>query len=100
MSLLSIAILFGVGFFTWSLAIVRTFALLKRQRYVVSSLIFIEETAMLLIAVWLAKQYTTKGIESLPEIFACALGGAVSGYIVMLLEDRRFTQGRKCSTDL
>ena len=55
---------------------------------------------MLLIAVWLAKQYTINGIESLPEIFACALGGAVSGYMVMLIEDRRFAQGRKCSRNL
>lgn len=91
MSLLSILILFVVGFLTWSLALVRTFALLKQQKLLVSSLIFVEETVMLLIGVWLAKQYQVSGLNSLPEIFSCGLGGAVASLVVMVVESRRAT---------
>lgn len=75
--LLQLAILFCVGFATWFLALVRTFALLERQRSLLCILIFIEEMAMLWIGIWLARHGT------LPETIACALGGTVAAFVVM-----------------
>lgn len=90
MSLLSLAILFGVGFSTWLLALVRTFALLKRQKFSVSSLVFVEETAMLWATSWVAQRYQLDGLNNaLPIFVACGLGGAAASYIVMVVEDRR-----------
>jgi len=93
MSLLPILVLFGVGYLTWSLALVRTFALLKQRKVLVSSLIFVEETVMLLIGVWLAERYQVNGWKSLPEIISCALGGASAAFTVMITEDRKSSQG-------
>lgn len=98
MSLLPIAILFLVGFSTWSLAVVRTFALLKRRKLSVSSMVFAEETVMMWVSAWIAQQYQLDPTKSFSLFAACGLGGAIASYLMMVLEDRK-TQGRKCSTN-
>jgi len=98
MSLLPIAILFLVGFSTWSLAVVRMFALLKRRKFSVSSMVFAEETVMMWVSAWVAQQYQLDPTKSFSLFAACGLGGAIASYLMMVLEDHK-TQGRKCSTN-
>lgn len=77
MILIRLLLIFGVGCATWWLALARTYALLEQRRLLVCSLIFIEETIMLGIGIWLARA------GSVPDIISCALGGTFAAYLVM-----------------
>ncbi len=72
-----LVLIFGVGFLTWSLALVRTLAIIKQQVWLLCGLVFTEEVAMLVTGMWLARSGTCL------DALSCALGGVVAAYLVM-----------------
>lgn len=87
----TLIILFGIGFLTWFLALVRTFALIEHRKLSLCMLIFVEEMVMLWIGIWLARH------GAIPETISCALGGSVAAFVVMSKKIRHFRDDRSGS---
>ena len=83
LDLLRLLAIFGVGYVTWLLALLRTFATIKQQAYLLYSLIFIEEVTMILTGMWLARCGTVI------DAISCALGGVLAAYTILRVEKRR-----------
>lgn len=74
---LRFVLLFGVGFLSWFLALVRTFATIDRRTSLLCSLIFVEEVFMIWTGVWLARTGT------MFDVLAVALGGPVAAFLAI-----------------
>ena len=83
LDLLKLLCLFGVGFLTWGLALVRTLAIIHRQVLLLCSLIFVEEIVMLMTGIWLAR------FGGFLEVIFCASGGVLAAYLVTKYGDKR-----------
>ena len=79
--LVRLILVFFAGFAGWFVTLARTYALLERQKWLLCSFVFIEETVILAIGIWLARQGTFL------DVMACALGSVVACYIVMGYKD-------------
>ena len=81
--LLQLTGLFLVGFVTWFLALARTLALVQRRASLLCTLIFAEESTVLLTGIWLARH------GSLSDVIACAVGGVVASIVILKIFKKR-----------
>jgi hypothetical protein len=81
--MMKILLMFVLGFVTWSLVLARSAAWDSRHVGSLMGVIFVDDLVGIGTAVYLARQGT------IPEIVACALGGAFAGLIVLLVVRRK-----------
>lgn len=74
-----LGLMFGLGFVTWLLVFLRSYALDTRRTVWLSGLIFCDEALGIGVGVWLARN------GGWPEIVAVAAGGTVAAAIAVRL---------------
>lgn len=79
----SLLLLFGVGFATWFIVFLRTYALDERRAIWLSGLVFADEALGIGTGVWLARN------GGMWEVIAVAAGGTLAASIVVQLFRRR-----------
>jgi hypothetical protein len=77
MNLLSIIIMFFVGFVTWGLVFLRNYALDTRRIWLLSGLVFMDEFVGIMVGVWLARN------GHLHDMIIVAIGGTLSAVLVI-----------------
>jgi hypothetical protein len=81
--LIKMGIFFLVGLLTWSLALVRTIALVKHRTSLVCLLVFLDEFLSLLVVLFVIQE------NSIPIMGSCAAGGCLASYLVMHFEGKK-----------
>ena len=76
---MNLLLLFGLGFVTWLLVFLRSYALDTRRTWWLSGVIFTEEALGISVGVWLARN------GGWPEVAAVALGGTVAAALAVRL---------------
>jgi hypothetical protein len=76
---MNLPLLFGLGFVTWLLVFLRSYALDTRRTWWLSGVIFADETLGISVGVWLARN------GGWPEIVAVAAGGTVAAAVAVRL---------------
>ena len=87
MTSLRLAVMFGVGLVTWLLVLLRGLALEKRQPWLLSGLIFLDECLGIGTGVFLARWGTW------PDVLAVASGGTVAAWVVLVISKHTAASG-------